>query len=80
MILSLEDLIGKMALAPRERFGIPLAEGDRTEWDLEARTRIDPAEFLSMGRATPFAGAEVYGRCLKTEHHGKTTYEYRAEE
>ena len=79
-ILSLEDLIGKMALAPRERFGIPLAEGDRTEWDLEARTRINPADFLSMGRATPFAGAEVYGRCLKTEHHGKTTYEYRAEE
>jgi dihydroorotase len=79
-ILSLEDLIGKMALAPRERFGIPLGEGERTEWDLEARTRIDPEEFLSMGRATPFAGAEVYGRCLKTEHHGKTTYEYRAEE
>ena len=79
-ILSLEDLIGKMALAPRERFGIPLGEGERTEWDLEARTWIDPEEFLSMGRATPFAGAEVYGRCLKTEHHGKTTYEYRAEE
>ena len=79
-ILSLEALIGKMALAPRERFGIPLAEGDRTEWDLEAQTRIDPEEFLSMGRATPFAGAEVYGRCLKTVHCGKTTYEYRAEE
>ncbi len=74
-ILTLEQLIDKMALAPRARFGIPLDEGDRTEWDLEAKYRIDPEKFLSMGRATPFAGAEVYGRCLRTVHHGKTTYE-----
>ena len=79
-ILTLEQLIGKMAIAPRERFGIPLAEGDRTEWDLEARTTVDPDEFLSMGRATPFAGMEVFGRCLKTVHNGKTTYEYKMTE
>ena len=79
-IMSLEDLVGKMALAPRRRFGIPLPEGDRTEWDLEAKVRIDPEEFLSMGRATPFAGAEVYGRCLKTVHNGKAVWEYRTEE
>ena len=65
-----------MAIAPRERFGIPLPEGDRTEWDLEARTTIDPDEFLSMGKATPFAGTEVYGRCLRTVHNDKTTYKY----
>ena len=75
-ILTLEQLIGKMAIAPRERFGIPLPEGDRTEWDLEARYTIDPDEFLSMGKATPFAGTEVYGRCLRTVHNGKTTYKY----
>ncbi len=79
-ILTLEQLIGKMAIAPRERFGIPLAEGDRTEWDLEARTTVNPDEFLSMGRATPFAGMEVFGRCLKTVHNGKTTYEYKMTE
>ncbi len=79
-ILSLEALIDKMAIAPRERFGIPSDTGDRTEWDLEARYRIDPAEFLSMGRATPFAGAEVYGRCLRTAHHGQVVYEYKTEE
>ena len=79
-ILTLEQLIGKMAIAPRERFGIPLAEDDRTEWDLEARTTVNPDEFLSMGRATPFAGTEVFGRCLKTVHNGKTTYEYRMTE
>ena len=79
-ILTLEQLIDKMALAPRERFGIPLQEGDRTEWDLEARYTVDPDEFLSMGRATPFAGTAVYGRCLKTVHNGKTTYQYGSEE
>ena len=74
-ILTLEQLIDKMAVAPRARFGIPLAEGDRTEWDLEARVTVNPDEFLSMGRATPFAGAEVYGRCLKTTHNGRVTWE-----
>lgn len=74
-IMSLEALIDKMAIAPRARFGIPLGEGDRTEWDLEAKYRIDPAGFLSMGKATPFAGAEVYGRCVRTEHGGRVTFE-----
>ena len=73
-VLSLEELVRKMAVTPRERFGIPLEEGDRTEWDLEAKTTVDPESFLSMGRATPFAGAEVYGRCLRTVHHGRTTW------
>ena len=73
-IMSLEALIDKMAIAPRARFGIPLGEGDRTEWDLDARYLIDPAEFLSMGKATPFAGAEVYGRCRRTEHGGRVTF------
>ncbi len=79
-IMTLEQLIDKMARAPRERFGIPLPEGDRTEWDLEAKGRIDPEDFLSMGKATPFAGAEVYGRCLRTVHGGKTVYECGTEE
>ena len=74
-ILSLEDLVYRMAIAPRERFGIPLEDGDRTEWDLEAEYMIDPEEFLSMGRATPFAGRKVYGRCLRTEHGGRTVWE-----
>ena len=79
-IMTLEQLIDKMARAPRERFGIPLPEGDRTEWDLEAKGRIDPEDFLSTGKATPFAGAEVYGRCLRTVHGGKTVYECGTEE
>ena len=73
-ILPLEKLIEKMAIAPRERFGIPLREDDRCEWDLEAQYEIDPEEFLSMGKATPFAGQRVYGRCIRTVHAGRTVY------
>ena len=79
-ILTLEQLVGKMAIAPRERFGIPLFEGDRTEWDLEAKYTVDPGEFLSKGKATPFAGTEVYGRCLRTVHNNRTVWEYKTED
>ena len=73
-ILPLEKLIEKMAVTPRERFGIPLRDDDFCEWDLEAEYEIDPEEFLSMGRATPFAGQRVYGRCVRTVHAGRTVY------
>ena len=74
-ILSLEKLIDRMAIRPRERFGIPLQDGDITEWDLSREYEIDPAEFLSMGKATPFAGRKVFGRCIRTVHNGKTVFE-----
>ena len=73
-ILTLERLAELMAVTPRKRFDIPLREDDFCEWDLEAQYEIDPEEFQSMGRATPFAGRRVYGRCLRTVHAGKTVY------
>ena len=76
-VLPLERLIHLMAVAPRERFGIPMEEGDYTVWDLEAEYPIDPEEFLSMGRATPFAGRRVFGRCIKTVCGNRTVYEER---
>ena len=72
-ILPLEKLVEKMTAAPRARFEIPLGE-DRTEWDLETEYTVDPEAFLSMGKATPFAGTRVFGRCLRTVHNGKTVY------
>ena len=75
-ILTLERLSELMAAAPRRRFGIPLRPDDLCEWDLEAEYVIDPEEFRSRGRATPFAGQSVYGRCLKTVHAGRTVYEF----
>ena len=74
-ILTLEKLIERMAITPRRRFGIPLRDDDFCAWDLEAQYVINPEEFLSKGRATPFAGQSVYGQCLKTVHAGRTVFE-----
>ena len=73
-ILSLERLVELMTLAPRRRFGLPVRDNDCCVWNLAAEYEIDPAEFASMGKATPFAGHRVFGRCLKTVHNGRTVY------
>ena len=72
-ILSLERLIELLTVNPRKRFGIPCGV-DFTVWDLNAVSKIDPSEFLSMGKATPFAGWEVSGKCMATVCDGKTVY------
>ena len=74
-ILPLERLIDLMVFTPRKRFGIPLGEEDYTVWDLEREDIVDPQSFLSLGKATPFAGRRVFGRCVKTVHAGRTVYE-----
>ena len=72
-ILSLEDIIYRLAVAPRERFGIPLGE-DYTLWELDTPFMVEPAAFASLGRATPFAGDTLFGRCLLTVCDGKVVY------
>ena len=72
-ILSLERLIELLTVNPRKRFGIPCGV-DFTVWDLNAVSKIDPNEFLSMGKATPFAGWEVSGKCMATVCDGKVVY------
>ena len=79
-ILPMEKLIELLSDAPNKRFKI----GERaasaagglsfTVWDLETPYRVDPDSFLSMGHSTPFAGWEVYGRCMMTVYQGKTVF------
>ena len=78
-VITLEKLIEVMSVNPSRRFGIEkgIVEGalaDLTVFDLNAKYKIDPAEFLSMGRATPFKDKEVYGKCLLTMCNGKIAY------
>ena len=72
--ISLEKLVALLSTNPRCRFHIPLTGEDYCVWDLKERRTIDPAAFQSMGKATPFAGMEVYGRCVKTVYNGSTVY------
>ena len=71
--ITMERLIELMSKNARERFGIPLGE-DYTVWDLGAAYKVDPNEFLSKGRATPFEGMKLYGKCLLTVKNGKPVY------
>ncbi|MCR4936330.1 MAG: dihydroorotase [Oscillospiraceae bacterium] len=73
-VVSLAALTDLLCRRPRARFGIPLGEEDYSLWDLDASYVIDPAEFLSRGRATPFAGRRVFGRCRETVFAGCTVY------
>lgn len=68
--LPLDRLLYTMADAPRKRFGIPQGE-DFSIWEMDEPYTVTPAEFLSQGRSTPFAGQQVYGRCLATIRGGK---------
>ncbi len=72
-IITLEKLIALLSTNPRKRFGIPMGE-DYTVWDLNRELTIDPAHFLSKGKATPFAGWKVKGECLLTVCDGKVVY------
>ena len=72
-ILGLEELVALLTLRPRERFSLPDA-GGFSIWDLSDEYTLDPSHFLSRGRATPFAGRRVFGRCLLTVYNGNVIY------
>ena len=72
-ILSLDKLIDLLVKNPRERFGIT-ADCGFSVWDLEASYAVDPADFVSLGKATPFEGWQVQGKCIATVCNGKTVY------
>ena len=72
-IISIEKLVKLLSENPRERFGIPNGK-DFTVWDLNESYEINPKDFLSMGKATPFTGWEVFGKCVMTVCGGKVVY------
>lgn len=80
-IISLQKLLDLMCYNPAARFGIPHGEpvsGGRADFavfDTEEKYVIDPREFLSKGRSTPFAGTEVFGRCVMTIAGGKAVWQ-----
>lgn len=78
-ILSMERLMALLNgnAAKRFGFGTPLEEGqpaDLTVFDLDKPYVVDPERFQTMGRATPFAGMELYGLCLLTMINGEIVW------
>ena len=78
-VITLEHLIALMSENPRRifRLGGALREGERADiavFDITKPYTIDTNEFLSMGKATPFEGEEVYGRCMLTLFGGSVVW------
>ncbi len=79
-VISLEKLVDMMTAVPAERFGIKsgIRAGEKANlcvYDLDKKYTVDPENFLTKGRATPFKGWEVYGECVMTICGGKVVYE-----
>ena len=78
-ILPLGKLVDLMHGAPMRRFGCgtELAEGqpaDLTAFDLTKTYTVDPETFLTVGRATPFAGRALTGVCKLTMIGGEPVW------
>ncbi len=72
-VITLPKLVKLMSENPRKRFGITSDVGF-TVFEVGTEYSIDPSEFVSMGRATPFEGRRVKGRCLLTVYEGRPVY------
>lgn len=80
--IDFRTLIDKMSCAPAKLFGLPggsLAKGvaaDITVFDPGASWQVEPADFLSKGRNTPYAGMTLTGRAVATIVGGRVVYSY----
>ena len=64
-VITLEKLIELMSINPRKRFSLPETE-DFCVFDLNEEYTVNPDEFLSMGKATPFQDEKLFGVCKLT--------------
>ena len=70
--IDFPTLVDKMSCAPAKIFGLPggsLAKGsvaDITVFDPKMQWEVDPAEFLTKGRNTPYSGMTLTGRAICT--------------
>lgn len=78
-VITIEKLIALMSENPRRifRLGGAMQVGERADiavFDTREPYKIDTNDFLSMGKATPFEGEEVYGRCVLTLFNGEKVW------
>ena len=78
-IVPMETLIDRMTASPAKRFGLESGvevgkPADLCVFDPNEEWTIDPREFASMGKATPFEGWKVYGRVKMTICNGKIVF------
>ncbi len=78
--LTLSELAEKMSANPAHILNLEGGElkvgapADLTIVDLNQKWKIDPAEFVSKGKNTPFGGREVFGKVVYTVVDGDVKY------
>lgn len=78
-IITMEKLLELMNTNPRKIFKIGTEikigeKADLTVYDLNENYNIDSSKFVSMGKATPFDGDNVYGKCKMTICDGNIVF------
>ena len=71
-ILTLEQLVDLLVINPNKRFGFKT--NGFSVWDLEKEITVNPNEFLSLGRATPFENEKLFGENRLTVTNEKIVY------
>lgn len=79
-IISFDRMIDMMATAPRRLFGFDggLTPGNRADLslvDFNREWNVNPADFLSMGKSTPFEGVTLTGKVMLTIAAGIPVYD-----
>lgn len=77
--ISFEKLVEVMSINPRKIFGLESGiqigkPADITIVDPKAKWVVNPEEFISMGKATPFAGKTLTGKVIATIYNGDFAY------
>lgn len=79
-VLTMEQAISKLTISPAQAFGLakgtlsPGADADVTIFDPSASWVVEPSNFRSKGRNTPFSGWTMKGRVHTTIVQGKVVY------
>ncbi len=72
-LVPMDTIIRALTVNPRNRFGIPVGDSF-TVWRLDESFTVNPNEFHTLGRATPYTGQTLYGRCVLTVADGQVVY------
>ncbi|MBF1106846.1 MAG: amidohydrolase family protein, partial [Solobacterium sp.] len=79
-VISFERLIELMSVNPRKRFGLDggyIENGEVADIcivDTETTWKVNPDEFQTKGRSTPFEGITLTGKVIATFVDGKLVY------
>jgi dihydroorotase len=72
-VITLDELVDKLAVSPRKRFSIPF-DGSFTVWDLNEAGVINSKQYFTKGHMIPFDGKHIYGSNVLTVYKGQVVY------